>query len=123
MKKLFRKLMILAILSGILLTNILSASAYTAGDPWKPDLRAFLQDPVKREYVEMMVDHYIRTDKDIRNALEGGFAAMFLFDGCSDNLNDPELSDLSYYRVSGVCIVVRQDPSGNLKLVDRKSVV
>ena len=117
MKKLFRKLMILAILSGILLTNILSASAYTAGDPWKPDLRAFLQDPVKREYVEMMVDHYIRTDKDIRNALEGGFAAMFLFDGCSDNLNDPELSDLSYYRVSGVCIVVRQDPSGNLKLV------
>ena len=93
------------------------AFAYETGDPCDIDLRAFIRDREKREYVEMMVDHHIRTDRDIQNALAGGFSAMFLFDGCSDNLNDPELSDLSYYRVSGVCLVVRRGASGNLQLV------
>ena len=117
MKKAFRRLLLLVLLAGILITDIPSASAYTAGDPWKPDLRPFLRDRAYREYVEMMVDHHIRTDKDIRNALEGGFAAVFLFDGCSDNMNDPELSDLSYYRVSGVCLVIKLDADGEPKLI------
>ena len=117
MKKAFRRLLLLVLLAGILITDIPSASAYTAGDPWKPDLRPFLRDRAYREYVEMMVDHHMRTDKDIRSALEGGFAAVFLFDGCSDNMNDPELSDLSYYRVSGVCLVIKLDANGEPKLI------
>ena len=117
MKKLFRGILVFALLAGILIPNIPSASAYEAGDPWRPDLRAFLQDPVKRDYVETMVDHHIRTNRDIRSALEGGFAAVFLFDGCSDNMNDPELSDLSYYRVSGVCLVIKLDAHGEPKLI------
>ena len=117
MKKLFRRILVFALLAGILIPNIPSASAYEVGDPWRPDLRAFLQDPVKRDYVETMVDHHIRTNRDIRSALEGGFAAVFLFDGCSDNMNDPELSDLSYYRVSGVCLVIKLDAHGEPKLI------
>ena len=117
MKKLFRGILVFVLLAGILIPNIPSASAYEVGDPWRPDLRAFLQDPVKRDYVETMVDHHIRTNRDIRSALEGGFAAVFLFDGCSDNMNDPELSDLSYYRVSGVCLVIKLDAHGEPKLI------
>ncbi len=117
MKKTIRRFFLLCILAGILFTNIPFASAYTAGEPWKPELRPFIHDPDAREYVEMMVDYHLRTSMDIRNALEGGFAAVFLFDGCSDNMNDPELSDLSYYRVSGVCLVIKLDAKGEPRLI------
>lgn len=117
MKKAIRRLLLLIALAGVLFVNIPEASAYTAGDPCRIDLRPFIQDAGKRDYVEMMVDHHIRTNKDICNALEGGFAAVFLFDGCSDNMNNPELSDLSYYRVSGVCLVVKVDAKGEPKLI------
>lgn len=112
--KLFSSFCLCAVLLCLLCTG---ASAYTVGDPFDLDLKAFIHDREKREYVEMMVDHHLRTDKDIRNALEGGFAAVFLFDGCSDNLKDPELSDLSYYRVSGVCLVIKLDKNGEPKLI------
>ena len=117
MKKLLRSVLLLVLLAGMLFTQIPAVSAYEPGDPWRPDLRPFLQDPEYREYVEMMVDYHIRTDSDIQNALLGGFAAVFLFDGCSDNMNDPALSDLSYYRVSGVCLAVKLDRNGQPKLV------
>ena len=116
MKKLFQRLLLLFWMV-LLLAGTLAVSAYAEVDPWRPDLRAFLHDPVKRDYVETMVDYHLRTDKDIQNALEGGFAAVFLFDGCSDNMNDPELSDLSYYRVSGVCLVIKLDQNGKPKLM------
>ncbi len=101
----------------ILLSLSPRGSAYTFGDPWKINLKPFLQDPEYRAYVERMVDYHLRTDRDIQNALAGGFAAVFLFDGCSDNMNDPELSDLSYYRVSGVCLVVKLHTDGTPRLV------
>jgi hypothetical protein len=65
----------------------------------------------------MMVDYHLRCNDMVKDALEGGFSAVFLFDGCSDNMKDPELSDLSYYRVSGVCLVVKLDVNGKLKLI------
>ena len=111
-----RKILILLLAMTLLLSAIPAASAYEAGDPCRIDLRAFIRDREKREYVEMMVDHHIRTDRDIQNALNGGFSAVFLFDGCSDNMNDPELSDLSYYRVSSICLVVNRNTAGELKL-------
>ena len=112
-----RRILLLVLAMVLLFSAIPAASAYEAGEPCRVDLRAFIRDREKREYVEMMVDHHIRTDRDIQNALDGGFSAVFLFDGCSDNMNDPELSDLSYYRVSGVCLVVKQTAAGKLKLV------
>ena len=117
MNKWIQKLTVFCLALILLLSLAPSASAYTVGDPFRPDLRPFIHDPVKRDYVETMVDHHLRTNKDIRDALEGGFAAVFLFDGCSDNMNDPELSDLSYYRVSGVCLVVKLDDNGEPKLI------
>ena len=117
MKKALRKLLIFFLLTCFLLPGTANAKTYTPGDPGRIDLKAFIHNREKREYVEMMVDYHIRTDKEIQNALEGGFAAVFLFDGCSDNMKDPELSDLSYYRVSGICLVVKLDANGKPKLV------
>ena len=117
MKKSLRKLLIVFQLMCLLMAFVLPAQADTPVSPVNIDLKAFIHDREKREYVEMMVDYHIRTDKEIRNALESGFAAVFLFDGCSDNMRDPELSDLSYYRVSGVCLVIKLDVNGNPKLM------
>ena len=101
----------------IVCSLVTTASAYEVGDPCRLDLKPFLHDQEKKEYVERMVDHHIRTDRNIQNALNNGYAAMFLFDGCSDNMSDPELSDLSYYRVSGICLVIKKNTDGELKLV------
>ena len=117
MKKLVRCIFLICLAFLIVFSSFLQVFAYTVGDPFRLDLKAFIHDPDKREYVETMVDYHLRTDKDIQNALEGGFAAVFLFDGCSDNMNDPELSDLSYYRVSGVCLVIKLDQNGKPKLM------
>jgi len=117
MEKTFRKLLLFAVLAGLLLTLSPAVSAYEPGDACGISLKAFIHDREKREYVEMMLDHHVRTDRDIQMALDSGFAAVFLFDGCSDNMNDPELSDLSYYRVSGVCIVLKKNESGDIRMV------
>lgn len=117
MKKAFRRILMTVIFTGILLVHCPAVSAYALGEPCRLDLRPFIQDSTRREYVEMMVDYHLRTDKDIQNALKGGFSAVFLFDGCSDNMNDPELSDLSYYRVSGVCLAVRLNAAGEPRMV------
>lgn len=101
----------------ILLPAVPVAEGYEAGDGFQKDLSIWIRDPERREYVEMMVDYYIRTDSMIQNALQGGFAAVFLFDGCSDNMNDDVLADLTYYRVSGVCLVIKLDENGNPRMI------
>lgn len=113
---LFRWIVCLFLL-GLLLCAAPQARAYEAGDGFDQDLSAWIQDPQSRSYVEMMLDYHIRTNPMVRSALEGGFAAVFLFDGCSDNMNDPILADLTYYRVSAVCLVIRQNTDGELQLV------
>lgn len=117
MTKLLRNTLAFCLAALFLLLLPQSASAYSVGDPYRPDLKPFLQDPEYRDYVETMVDYHLRTNQDIQNALEGGFGAVFLFDGCSDNLNDSQLSDLSYYRVSGVCLVVKLDAHGEPQVI------
>ena len=112
-----RRILLFILAMIIAASSIPAVSAYETGDPCRIDLSAYIRDREKREYVEMMVDHYIRTDRDIQSALKNGFSAVFLFDGCSDNMNDPELSDLSYYRVSGICLVIRKNSLGDLRLV------
>lgn len=101
----------------LVLSTVPRASAYEIGAPYRKDLSAWIENETYREYVEMMLDHHLRTNDMVQDALAGGFAAMFLFDGCSDNLDDPELSDLSYYRVSGVCVVLKLDAAGELKML------
>ena len=74
MKKLFRSFLMFAVLTGMLFAGAPAASAYTPVGPWRVDLKAFIHDRAHREYVEMMVDHHMRTNKDIHHALEGGFS-------------------------------------------------
>ncbi|MGM9584691.1 MAG: hypothetical protein ACI3V1_04035 [Faecousia sp.] len=92
------------------------ANGYTAGQPYQKDLRAWIKNDTRRRYVEMMLDYHVRTNRAVQNALSGGFSAVFLFDGCSDNMDDPTLSDLSFYRVSGICIVLRMNAAGEVEM-------
>ena len=66
MKKILTMLLLLCLVCSV----SPMASAYSAGDPWRPDLKAFLQDPQYRDYVETTVDYHLRTNSDIRNALD-----------------------------------------------------
>lgn len=106
------------ILAALLLLSILpEAEAYEAGQAYQKDLSNWIRNDTRREYVEMMLDYHLRTNTMVQQALEGGFAAVFLFDGCSDNLDDPALADLSYYRVSGVCVVLKLDEDGQVRML------
>ncbi|MDD5864262.1 MAG: hypothetical protein PUD80_06500 [Firmicutes bacterium] len=101
------------LLIGTLLSGaVIAADAYTPGEPFRADLSQLMHNPDRRRYVEMMTDYYVRNNAAVRKSLRDGLCAMFLFEGCSDNLDDETLSDLSYYRVSAVCLVVRLDTAG-----------
>lgn len=117
MKRFFQSIMCLVLCLILLLSAVPCGAAYERGEAYHRDLSSWIQNDERRSYVEMMLDYYIRTDSMVRNALDGGVAAVFLFDGCSDNMDDPVLSDLSYYRVSGVCVVVKKDASGQLRML------
>ena len=106
MKKLFALLLCLCMLLP------LPVQAYTVGQAYHADLSGYIQNEERRNYVQMMIDYYLRNDTMVQMALEEGLSAVFVFEGCSDNMDHPDLSDLSYYRVSAVCVVVRLDPSG-----------
>lgn len=89
---------------------------YTKGDAFHLDLSNRIRSEECREYVQKMLDYYIRTDRTVQSALDGGFSAVFLFDGCSDHMRELEFRDISYYRLTGICIAVKQDDQGKLKL-------
>ena len=82
-----------------------------------PGLTGYIQNHASRYYVEAMLGYHLRENAAVRETLEQGFSAVFLFEGCSDNMDDPELSDLSYYRVSAVCIALRLDEAGEPYIV------
>lgn len=112
MKKLPVRILSLLLTAVLLCSMAPSAAAYEAGDPWQVDLSNFLKNEEKRDYVEMMLDHYLRTDKQVIRCLQDGHCAMFFFEGCSDNMDDPSLSDLTFFRVTSLCIVLKLDEAG-----------
>lgn len=86
-----------------------------------PDVRAeetilnlsrYIRNSEKRHFVEAMLSYHLRENTMVRQTLDDGYSAVFFFEGCSDNMDDPELSDLTYYRVSAVCIVLKQNEQG-----------
>jgi len=111
-----KKTVIFTLLVCLILTLSPSAEAYESGEACRLDLSKWIRDAQRREYVEMMLDHYVRTDTMVQQALEGGFSAMFLFDGASDRMDDPELADFTYYRVTGICIVLKLDAEGQVEI-------
>lgn len=117
MKKILIKILSLCLVLAMLIPVVPKAEAYQMGEAFHRDLSARIRNPQRREYVEMMLDYYIRTDTMIQQALDGGFSAVFLFDGCSDHMDDPSLSDLTFFRVTGICIVVKRNAAGNLQII------
>jgi len=107
-----KKLLILFLCLCLLLPGLPRAKAYSLGQPFHAQLDGLIQNPDRRVYVQMMLDHYMRTDAMVQMALKRKGSAVFLFEGCSDNMDHPDLSDISYYRVSGVCVVIRLDKAG-----------
>lgn len=75
-------------------------------------LSPYIRSREKRHFVEAMLSYHLQENETVRKTLNDGYAAVFFFEGCSDNMDDPVLSDLSYYRVSAVCIVIKQDDTG-----------
>lgn len=112
MKKTLSRLALCGLLLASFLFHVPQAAAYEAGQPCQINLTELIYNEDYRCYVQMMVDYYLRNDASIQETLEDGYSAVFLFEGCSDNMDDPALSDLTYYRVSAVCLAVRLDAQG-----------
>lgn len=110
MKKRLFRLVSLALILAFLLP---AAPVFAAeADTWHPDLSRLIQNDSRRNYVEAMVGYHYQTDPAIRQTLRDGYSAVFFFEGASDNMDDPQLRDISYYRVSTVCLVFRLGEDG-----------
>lgn len=112
MKQFFFRILPLFLSLALLLPAVPCADAYELGQPWKIDMSELLDNRDNCQYVEMMLDHYLRTDAQVQKTLEEGYCAMFFFEGCSDNIDDPSLADLSFFRVTAICVVLMLDENG-----------
>ncbi len=79
---------------------------------WFPDFSKVIRNEERREYVETMVGYHLYTNPEIQQTLKEGYSAVFFFEGASDNMDDPKLKDISYYRVSAVCLAIRLNAQG-----------
>lgn len=77
-----------------------------------PNLSPYIRNRSNRHYVESMLSFYLQENTMVQSTLRDGFSAVFLFEGCSDNMENPDYSDISYYRVSAVCIALKLDEAG-----------
>lgn len=107
-----KKLLICLLCLCLLLPCTVGAADYEPGAPFHAQLEDLIQNEERRAYVQMMLDHYLRTDTMVHMALERGHSALFFFEGASDNMDHPDLMDISYYRVSAVCLAIRVDEDG-----------
>ena len=76
------------------------------------NLSEYIRNGEKRHFVEAMLSYHLRENETVRKTLEDGYSALFFFEGCSDNMDNPEYEDLSYYRISAVCIALKQNDQG-----------
>lgn len=95
-----------------LLPVLAAVPAALAAEETPVSLSGKIRNSEKRHFVEAMLSYHLRENDTVRQTLEDGYCAVFFFEGCSDNMDDPDLSDLSYYRVSSVCIVLALDDAG-----------
>ena len=89
-----------------------SVSTARAADPGLR-MSQYIKNGQKRHFAEAMLRYYLQENTTVRKTLEDGYSAVFFFEGCSDNMDDSALSDISYYRVSAVCIVIQLDEQGD----------
>ena len=107
-----KKILCLFLCLCLLVPVLPKADAYSVGQPYQTDLSHLIKNEERRTYVQMMLDYHMRNNSMVKMALKEGRSAVFLFEGCSDNMDHPDLSDLTYYRVSAICIAVRLNGLG-----------
>lgn len=101
----------LSLLLTILLFFTLSPHAF-ARERGDLDLSQLIEDDDSRRYVQAMLNYHLQYNVPVVENLEAGYSALFFFEGCSNNMQDRALSDIRFYRVSAVCLVVRLDKKG-----------
>lgn len=104
---------VLALIFGVLFLLSCSPWGRAAEEPFQVDLSMLIASPQRRQFVEGMINYALRYDPAVKQTLEEGYTALFFFEGCSDNMDDEILSDISYYRVSAVCVALKLQPDGN----------
>ena len=109
MKKILSLLLGIWLLTAAMIPAIPTANAHMEA----PELVRLIHNRPRRQYVTAMLNYYLTNNTAVQETLRNGYSAMFLFDGASDNMDDARLSDLSYYRVSGVCLLIRLDENQN----------
>lgn len=113
MKKRFFRLLCLYLVLLLILPGVPAARA----EETLLSLSSYIRSSERRHFAEAMLSYHLRENTTVRETLEEGLCAVFFFEGCSDNMEDPELSDLSYYRVSAVCIALKLDENGEPEIV------
>lgn len=74
----------------------------------------FISDSTRRNYIDVMMKHYLNTNSKLTNTLDNGYCVVFMFEGGSDNYTDIPYQDAEYTtRTQAVVIVVKKNSSGN----------
>lgn len=106
-----------ALLASVLFALSLVLPARAVEGTAQVDLSALIVNPVRRHYAEAMISYALAHDPAVVRAQEAGFISLFFFEGCSDNMDDSLLKDISYYRVSAVCVAVKTLADGKPGIV------
>ena len=106
-----------ALLLSIFLVFSLAIRVRATETSQQVDLSALIENPARRHFVEAMISYALKYDPAVQQAQAAGFPSLFFFEGCSDNMDDPELGDISYYRVSAVCVAVKTMANGKPGIV------
>ncbi|MBE5927460.1 MAG: hypothetical protein E7270_10940 [Lachnospiraceae bacterium] len=74
----------------------------------------FIEDTTRRNYIDIMMKHYINTNSKLVTTLDNGYCVVFMFEGGSDNYSTIPYQDAVYTtRTQAVVIVVKKDSNGN----------
>ena len=74
----------------------------------------FISDTTRRNYIDIMMKHYINTNSKLVTTLDQGYSVVFMFEGGSDNYTTVPYKEAEYTtRTQAVVIVVKKNSSGN----------
>ena len=74
----------------------------------------FISDTTRRNYIDIMMKHYLNTNSKLTQTLDNGYSVVFMFEGGSDNYSSIPYQDaVGSVRTQAVVIVVKKNSSGN----------
>lgn len=99
-------------------TRARASSQYTEDD-LKYIHSTLISNPHRAEYVDRVMAWHILSETNsyrVGRNLNDGKSVVFLFDGCSDKVDDPVYGDFNSYHISAYCAVVKK-VDGVLRIV------